>query len=137
MVSISGALIVTLYKGPVIGGGMSAIPYPDESLSTSQPSKTLLADIPNWVIGGMFLAAAGLSLATWNTAQVVCELSLLFLREMGLTDFFCSFKGSSSEIISIGGDLGLLLLLLWDPSVCSSCSNCRKRSKSLESKAQC
>ncbi|KAJ9677679.1 hypothetical protein PVL29_022579 [Vitis rotundifolia] len=57
LISISGALIVTLYKGPPIGGG---------SISSNNH---LLKTADNWVIGGLFFAAAGLSLSAWNTCQ--------------------------------------------------------------------
>ncbi|KAF8037155.1 hypothetical protein BT93_B0158 [Corymbia citriodora subsp. variegata] len=99
VVSISGALIVTLYKGPVIGGGISAVPYPDESLPTTQPNKALLADVPNWVIGGMFLAAAGLSLATWNTAQAAVLKS--YPSEVTLVSFCCFFGTLQCAVVAL------------------------------------
>ena len=70
LVSISGALIVTLYKGPPVG--FLPIPSPSspsEDSLTSQPS--LLAMESNWVLGGLFLAFACLSAAIWNTSQVI------------------------------------------------------------------
>ncbi|KAF8037157.1 hypothetical protein BT93_B0158 [Corymbia citriodora subsp. variegata] len=112
VVSISGALIVTLYKGPVIGGGISAVPYPDESLPTTQPNKALLADVPNWVIGGMFLAAAGLSLATWNTAQAIVGNVVTFcvcswcIHKKGPT-FVAMFKPLSIGIAAMMGAIFL------------------------------
>ncbi|KAL5544253.1 hypothetical protein UlMin_008037 [Ulmus minor] len=57
LVSISGALIVTLYKGPAI-------------LSLSKPSSfTILTDKSNWIIGGIFLAIADMSLSIWHISQ--------------------------------------------------------------------
>ena len=56
IVSISGALILTLYKGAPIGG---------------LQSQNLFAESGNWVIGGLFLATASLSFAVWTIAQVM------------------------------------------------------------------
>lgn len=69
LVSISGALVVTLYKGP-------PIPFSRNSLNLpSQPSpSTVLAAANNWITGGLFLATASLCLATWNTAQVIAAV---------------------------------------------------------------
>jgi len=63
VLSILGALIVTFYKGAPIGTFQT-------QPSTSQPLWSLLAETSNWVIGGLFLATASLSLAIWNIAQV-------------------------------------------------------------------
>ncbi|KAL2492882.1 WAT1-related protein [Abeliophyllum distichum] len=60
-VSISRALIVTLYKGP-IGS------FPNHS-SSSQTLYNVLAVQTNWVLGGIFLAMASLCLSLWNTFQ--------------------------------------------------------------------
>ncbi|KAJ0105853.1 hypothetical protein Patl1_17990 [Pistacia atlantica] len=59
LVSILGAWIVTLYKGPAIG----AVPQPQPS---SLPAETATND---WVIGGIFLATASLSIAILNISQ--------------------------------------------------------------------
>lgn len=53
LVLISGALIVTLYKGPAIG----AVPLPQPSSSTPVTATN------DWVIGGIFLATASISIA--------------------------------------------------------------------------
>jgi hypothetical protein len=67
LVSISGAMVVTLYKGPPIQFSRNSLPL--------QPSpSTLFAAANNWIIGGLFLATASLCLATWNTAQVIAEV---------------------------------------------------------------
>lgn len=65
VLSISGALLVTLYKGAPIGSFQT-------EPSTSQPLLSLLAETSNWVIGGLFLATSSLSFAVWNIAQVRC-----------------------------------------------------------------
>lgn len=67
LVSISGALVVTLYKGP-------PIPFSGNSHPSEPSPSTVLATANNWVIGSLFLATASLCLATWNTAQVIAEV---------------------------------------------------------------
>jgi hypothetical protein len=65
LVSISGALIVTLYKGsPLFSTPVQSIPDSSPSNPSSSPSMN------HWIIGGLFLATASSSLAIWNTAQV-------------------------------------------------------------------
>lgn len=63
VLSISGALLVTLYKGAPIGSFKI-------QLTPLETFPFLLAETSNWVIGGLFFAAASLSLALWNIAQV-------------------------------------------------------------------
>ncbi len=57
MVSILGALIVTLYKGLPV-------------LSASSPKEVLLSQQSNWVLGGFLLAIASLCLAILFIVQV-------------------------------------------------------------------
>ncbi|KAJ4960125.1 hypothetical protein NE237_020035 [Protea cynaroides] len=64
IVSISGALIVTLYKGPSIGIKPSIHP---SQTPTSSSSNALTAS--NWILGALFLLAASLSASIWNTLQ--------------------------------------------------------------------
>ncbi|CAJ1943917.1 unnamed protein product [Sphenostylis stenocarpa] len=63
VISISGALLVTLYKGsPITSFG---IPH-----SPSKPLSSLLAQTSsNWAIGGLLFAIASLSLALCNITQ--------------------------------------------------------------------
>ncbi|KAJ4973676.1 hypothetical protein NE237_006850 [Protea cynaroides] len=62
LVLITGAFIVTLYKGPSIGttpsSNPSQIPTNSNSLTAS-----------NWVLGGLILSAGCLSLSIWHTLQ--------------------------------------------------------------------
>lgn len=59
LVSITGALIVTLYKGPQSG-------------SSSEEEQVLLSPtLNNWGIGGIFLAIASLSVSVWSIGQVI------------------------------------------------------------------
>lgn len=75
LVSISGALVVTLYKGPPIG----SLPFQSPSVSSedSFPSQSslfnMLATESNWILGGLFLAIACLSLAICNISQVILK----------------------------------------------------------------
>lgn len=60
IVSISGAFVVTLYKGPKI------IPTPSPSLSVSQP---LRSSNSNWMIGGLFLTTEYILVPMWYIVQ--------------------------------------------------------------------
>jgi len=70
VLSISGALLVTLYKG-----------FPITSFrfqhSPTQPLPSFLAQTSNWTIGGLFFATASLCLALWNITQVRSMPSLV------------------------------------------------------------
>ncbi|GFZ17488.1 nodulin MtN21 /EamA-like transporter family protein [Actinidia rufa] len=75
LVSISGALIVTLYKGsPIVSYQI-------------QPS--LLATESNWVLGGLFIAIASLSVAIWNTSQAAILKG--YPSEATIVAFYCLF----------------------------------------------
>lgn len=56
VLSISGALVVTLYKGSFI--------------ITFRIQPSLLDETSNWVIGGLVFAIASVSFAAWNITQV-------------------------------------------------------------------
>jgi hypothetical protein len=71
VVSISGAFLVTFYKGAPIRSFQTWH-------STLQPLVSLLEETSNWVIGGLFLTIASISLAAWNIAQVRYLLGLRF-----------------------------------------------------------
>ncbi|PON93347.1 Plant-drug/metabolite exporter [Trema orientale] len=69
LVSISGALIITVYKGPAI-----LIPPSQSVGNTSPPSdpssySMILRATSNWIIGGLLLAIASLSFSIWNIGQ--------------------------------------------------------------------
>lgn len=81
VLSISGALLVTLYKGAPIGSFQTQLP------PSQPPFPSLLAETSNWVIGGLFLATASLSLAAWNIAQVRCLVCWLFSYFEGYRKF--------------------------------------------------
>ena len=62
VVSISGALIVTLYKGLPLAS-IAASP-------NSQPNEVLLSAQTNWVLGGIFLTIGSVCLSTLFIVQV-------------------------------------------------------------------
>ncbi|GFS32637.1 nodulin MtN21 /EamA-like transporter family protein [Actinidia rufa] len=98
LVSISGALIVTLYKGSPIG--FLPIPSPSspsEDSLTSQPS--LLAMESNWVLGGFFLAIACLSAAIWNTSQAAILKG--YPSEATIVAFYCLFGTVQCAAVSL------------------------------------
>lgn len=75
LVSISGAMIVTLYKGPPISRTLHV-----PSTEKNSPSKPFFLSTMskttsnNWTIGGLFLVISSLSYAISNTAQVFNSL---------------------------------------------------------------
>uniref|UniRef100_A0A5B7AGT1 WAT1-related protein n=1 Tax=Davidia involucrata TaxID=16924 RepID=A0A5B7AGT1_DAVIN len=82
IVSISGAFIVTLYKGPPIIKKRSPPNSPHQPLGSTQS---------NWVIGGLFLAADNLLLPIWYIVQAhvvrdyPAELIIVFLYNLCTT----------------------------------------------------
>ncbi|KAG5536834.1 hypothetical protein RHGRI_024312 [Rhododendron griersonianum] len=91
LVSISGALVVTLYKGPPIG----SLPFQSPSVSSedSFPSQSslfnMLATESNWILGGLFLAIACLSLAICNISQAAILKG--YPSELTTVAFYCLF----------------------------------------------
>ncbi|EXC31165.1 Auxin-induced protein 5NG4 [Morus notabilis] len=70
ILSISGALTVTIYNGPAI-----VVPQSQSTHNTISAPKLSSSMNPtaasNWIIGGLLLATAYLCLAIWNIAQAV------------------------------------------------------------------
>ncbi|KHN18477.1 Auxin-induced protein 5NG4 [Glycine soja] len=64
VLSISGALVVTFYKG--------------SSISTFRIQPSLLAETNNWVIGGLVFAMASVSFAAWNITQAIAGSVVTF-----------------------------------------------------------
>lgn len=91
LVSISGALIVTLYKGPPIGSLpiQSATLLLNDSSHSIKSLPKLLAIESNWVVGSLFLAAAGLCIAIWNTSQAAILKG--YPSELTIVAFYCLF----------------------------------------------
>ncbi|XP_062027480.1 WAT1-related protein At3g28050-like [Rosa rugosa] len=94
LVSISGALIVTLYKGaPLLGTPVQSIPDSSPSNTSSSTSMN------NWIIGGLFLATASSCLAIWNTAQAAILKG--YPSEMTIVSFYSLFGTIQCTILSL------------------------------------
>ncbi|KAK4257101.1 hypothetical protein QN277_006733 [Acacia crassicarpa] len=91
VVSIAGALVVTLYKGASIGKPPSDSP--------ENPSQSLLEQTNNWVIGGLFLATACLSLAVWSISQAAILRG--YPSELTIVAFYCLFGTIQCSILSL------------------------------------
>ncbi|XP_048329358.2 WAT1-related protein At3g28050-like [Ziziphus jujuba] len=89
LVSISGALIIVLYKGPQIG--TMQVPSTENTNPSSKPSFSvmLLETTNNWVIGGLFFTIACLS----NSIAVISQAAILkeYPSEMTVVSFYCLF----------------------------------------------
>ncbi|RDX61373.1 WAT1-related protein, partial [Mucuna pruriens] len=81
VLSISGALLVTLYKGSSITS------LRIQPSAPSQPLPSLLAETSNWVIGGIFLAIASVSLAAWNITQATILKG--YSSQLTIVAFYC------------------------------------------------
>lgn len=84
VISITGAFVVTLYKGPTILSTQSLVVLPHQLLSSPQL---------NWVLGGLLLAAEALINSAWYIIQVSLLAHLIYYPtcKMGLkveTDFY-------------------------------------------------
>lgn len=71
IITISGAMMFTLYQGPEI---LHTIPSPD---STNQP---LLSQPSNWAFGGLVLVISGIIGSMSNVLQVRPSLITWYLR---------------------------------------------------------
>ncbi|KAF5190629.1 Wat1-related protein, partial [Thalictrum thalictroides] len=84
IVSITGAIIVTLYKGqPLI----------------VTPSHSLLSTQSNWLIGGVLLAADWLLMAVWNI--VMAAIVKDFPAELTIAFFYCFFVAILSALFTL------------------------------------
>ncbi|KAL0421334.1 UNVERIFIED_CONTAM: WAT1-related protein, partial [Sesamum latifolium] len=66
LVSISGAFIVTFYKGPAIIG---------TTLTSGSSTLLHLQQTQNWVLGGLFTACACLLTASWCILQAIINIA--------------------------------------------------------------
>ncbi|KAJ8643768.1 hypothetical protein MRB53_005516 [Persea americana] len=96
LVSISGALVVTLYKGPSIWSSSHSLPLHHRQQS---PPNSLKAE--NWVLGALFLATACLSASIWNIIQ---PLGIAIAAIMGAI-----FLG---DTLYVGSVIGALIIAL-------------------------
>ncbi|KAJ1439031.1 EamA domain [Sesbania bispinosa] len=92
VLSISGALLVTLYKGAPIGSFQT-------QPSPSQPAPYLLAETSNWAVGGLFLVIASVSLAVWNIAQAAILKG--YPSQLTIVAFYILFGTIQSAILSL------------------------------------
>ncbi|GAB4845630.1 hypothetical protein Ancab_039031 [Ancistrocladus abbreviatus] len=103
LVSISGALIVTFYDGPSVifhASSKKLSPVTFSNLgSWIFQSSGILGAASNWVVGGAFLAAAGLCLSIWNVSQA----ALLKGYPSGITIvfFYCLFGAIQTAVVSV------------------------------------
>lgn len=74
MLSISGALVAVLYKGPTI---ISSSPDHAPSLSLEYDQYLLGTSEKNWVIGGLLLVSQFLFTSTWYILQVTSTQKML------------------------------------------------------------
>ncbi|EOY20648.1 hypothetical protein QUC31_006963 [Theobroma cacao] len=90
LVSISGALIMTLYKGSAV---LSPPAQPQ-----SDPS-AMLTTTNNWIIGGLFLATACLSLST----NIIGQAAILkgYPSEIVLVSFYCFFGTIQCALVAL------------------------------------
>ncbi|THG23241.1 hypothetical protein TEA_026199 [Camellia sinensis var. sinensis] len=95
LVSISGALIVTLYKGTPIG----SLPVQSPSLSSQDSPFKMLATESNWVLGGLFLATASLSVSIWNTSQAAILKG--YPSELTIVAFYCLFGTIQCAVLTL------------------------------------
>ncbi|XP_006580643.1 WAT1-related protein At5g40240-like [Glycine soja] len=92
VLSIAGALLVTLYKGsPIISFRTQPSP--------TQPLPPLLAETSNWVIGGLFFATASISLAAWNITQAAILKG--YSSQLTILAYYCLFGTIQSAILSL------------------------------------
>ncbi|XP_022891530.1 WAT1-related protein At5g40240-like [Olea europaea var. sylvestris] len=79
VISIVGASVVTFYKGPAIINKLQTLHSPIPLLSSQQ----------NWILGGILLAMAALSTASWCILQ--SSILKMYPAEMIVVAFYCLF----------------------------------------------
>ncbi|KAK4429861.1 WAT1-related protein [Sesamum alatum] len=89
LVSIAGASIVTLYKGPALMNetltlGSSALFSPSQQ---------------NWVLGGILLAIAAFSTAAWSIVQT--WILKIYPAEMIIVAVYCLFVTAQSTVVAL------------------------------------
>ncbi|XP_059644152.1 WAT1-related protein At5g40240-like [Cornus florida] len=102
LVSISGALIVTLYKGPPIAS--LSIQSSKNSLLSHPSFSTMLATPNSWIVGGLFLAIASLSVSIWNTSQAAILKG--YPSEMTIVAFYCLFGTIQCTVVALVAEKG-------------------------------
>ncbi|KAK4429862.1 WAT1-related protein [Sesamum alatum] len=90
LVSISGAFIVTFYKGPAIIGTM---------LTSGSSTLLYLRQTPNWVLGGLLTACACLLTASWCILQAL--ILKMYPAEMIVVAIYCFLVTIQSSVVSL------------------------------------
>ncbi|KAL0385581.1 UNVERIFIED_CONTAM: WAT1-related protein [Sesamum radiatum] len=90
LVSISGAFIVTFYKGPAIIGA---------TLTSGSSTQLHLPQTQNWVLGGFLLACASFMTASWCILQA--SILKMYPAEMIVVAFYCCFVTIQSSLVSL------------------------------------
>lgn len=70
IVSVAGAFVVTLYKGPAI----IFLKPSSNSDNYNYNNELLYSQKPEWILGGLLMLIVCLLSATWNVAQVYTNL---------------------------------------------------------------
>ncbi|CAN0857382.1 WAT1-related protein At5g40240 [Linum grandiflorum] len=92
IVAVTGAFIVTLYKGPVIWQG------PTTGLNSDQ-HHPLDSQQSDWVLGSVLFTAVAFMAATWNVAQGATVKQ--YPEEMTIVFFFTLFITIQSAVFSV------------------------------------
>jgi drug/metabolite transporter (DMT)-like permease len=91
IVAITGAFVMTLYRGPVI------LKITSDSISPNQ--NLLLSQESNWVIGGLFLSVTCICSSAWNIFQTATVKEYQDLSTVVF--FFCLFGTIQCAILSL------------------------------------
>ncbi|GER54837.1 nodulin MtN21 /EamA-like transporter family protein [Striga asiatica] len=90
LVSITGAFIVTFYKGPAIL---------NSPLTSGSFTKLYLPSSQNWVLGGFLLACASFMTASWCILQA--SILKMYPAEMIIVAFYCLFVTMQSSLVTL------------------------------------
>ncbi|KAL3654107.1 hypothetical protein CASFOL_003788 [Castilleja foliolosa] len=99
IVSISGAFIVTFYKGPAIL---------NSPLTNGSFSQLYLPVTQNWILGGFLLACASFMTASWCILQAA--ILKIYPAEMIIVAFYCLFVTIQSSLITLIAERDLAAL---------------------------
>ncbi|XP_021812912.1 WAT1-related protein At5g40240-like [Prunus avium] len=100
IVSVLGALIVTLYEGPALLkiSSPSGLTHHQPRLS-QQHHQPLLSQRSKWIFGGLLLAIQCLVSSTWNIAQAAVVKD--YPEEMTIVFFYTLFLTCQCSVISL------------------------------------